>query len=982
VESGIILVLVAILAAVAAAPVLAILALVRVRALERKLDRFVPATESRPPAFAREVERARPPAAPPQPPPPAPPRAAQPPPPDPPWPELRPPELPRPAVSATPPALPPRPSLPPIDWERWIGIRGAAVLGAIALALAGLLFFKYSIERGLITPTMRVVFGTLSGLGCVVGSEALRTRRYRTTADAVAGSGIVILYGAFWAAHVLYGLVGFGVAFALMVLVTVACALLALRRDALMIAVIGLVGGFATPILLATGSDRPLGLFGYVLLLDLGLLALGRRRSWPSLALLSLVGTVVLEGLWIGARMGPDRALLGLAILAVFAVLVVAVGRRAPDASEGPWLWAQAGAVLFPFAFAFYFALRVDLGPRLWPIALLLALLAGAAGWVARERGLHSLRTGAAAGSVAVVGVWTIAHTLTAPLAWELAAVAVALAAVFHVWVERDPEDTGLESPDAAALVANLGFFLLLLVAARVAGRLPPWPWIAGWTALAAFAYRQAAFPERAGLQLAAAVGLGFGMSVLGMRELAASTLPPASVWLAVLVAAAVAALAIAPLRAEAAVRRRADQAAAALALLLLAGLAVAPRIHATGPLLALGVALLLGVMVAVGGTRLGSGAWIAAAVAATLGVHAAWTWAPAGAARPPGVAALALGMIALAVVVFTAWPFLAARRLASEPLAWYAAALAGPLAFLPLKRLYEVAFGSATIGLLPIALGALALAAVARARRAWPAGDPMRLTALVWFSAVALGLVSVAIPLQLAKEWITIGWALEGVAVIALWRRLDHPGLKYLGVALLCAAGLRLAANPAVLGYYPRSTRRLVNWLGYSYLVPSAAMVAGALLLRPLEVARLRPWERQVYGERERPLGVIATFGAAVVVVFVWINLAIADWYATGPRLELSFGDTPAQRLTVSIAWAVYAVALLGLGMRRDSLGLRWVSLGFLLVTIAKVFLYDLGALGDLYRVASLVGLAVSLILVSFLYQRFVFRRSGETAP
>ena len=93
-----------------------------------------------------------------------------------------------------------------------------------------------------------------------------------------------------------------------------------------------------------------------------------------------------------------------------------------------------------------------------------------------------------------------------------------------------------------------------------------------------------------------------------------------------------------------------------------------------------------------------------------------------------------------------------------------------------------------------------------------------------------------------------------------------------------------------------------------------------------------------------------------------------------------MSFGDRPAQRLTVSIAWGLYALLLLGIGVARDSVGLRWISLAFLLITIGKVFLYDLGALTDLYRVASLVGLAVSLILVSLLYQRFVFRAApGE---
>jgi uncharacterized membrane protein len=171
------------------------------------------------------------------------------------------------------------------------------------------------------------------------------------------------------------------------------------------------------------------------------------------------------------------------------------------------------------------------------------------------------------------------------------------------------------------------------------------------------------------------------------------------------------------------------------------------------------------------------------------------------------------------------------------------------------------------------------------------------------------------------------------------------------------------------------------VNWLLYTYLVPTAALLGSAAILRPREATRARDWERQAYSKGQ-PLGAIGSVLAAIVLVFVWINLAIADWFATGPALTLSFGERPAQRLTVSIAWAVYALVLLGFGMSRDSLGLRWLSLGFLLATIGKVFLYDLGALRDLYRVASLVGLSISLILVSLAYQRFVFRERKMEEP
>ena len=252
-----------------------------------------------------------------------------------------------------------------------------------------------------------------------------------------------------------------------------------------------------------------------------------------------------------------------------------------------------------------------------------------------------------------------------------------------------------------------------------------------------------------------------------------------------------------------------------------------------------------------------------------------------------------------------------------------------------------------------------------------------------MWFSAVAISFVSIAIPLQLEKEWITIGWAVEGLALAALWRRLDHPGLKWLATGALVASALRLVANPELLRYYPRSGTPVLNWILYTYLVPVAAMLGAAATLRPLEVSRARAWELPVYSTA-KPVATIVLGLGAIATGFVWINLAIADWFTEGAALTLRFGRSPARDLTVSIAWALYALGLLIFGMMRSVTGLRWLSLGFLVVTIGKVFLYDLGELRDLYRVASLVGLAVSLILVSLLYQRFVFAkrdREGEAS-
>ena len=159
---------------------------------------------------------------------------------------------------------------------------------------------------------------------------------------------------------------------------------------------------------------------------------------------------------------------------------------------------------------------------------------------------------------------------------------------------------------------------------------------------------------------------------------------------------------------------------------------------------------------------------------------------------------------------------------------------------------------------------------------------------------------------------------------------------------------------------------------------MPAAALILSHRILKAREVERLVDWEKELYPVKH-PIGGALCGLAAVAVVFVWINLTIADIFATGPNLELSFQRLPARDATTSVAWAAYALVLLAIGVRTRSGSMRWLSLGLLVITLGKVFLHDLGELEGLCRVGSLVGLALSLIIVSLIYQRFVFRLDPE---
>ncbi|MCC6556282.1 MAG: DUF2339 domain-containing protein, partial [Polyangiaceae bacterium] len=358
------------------------------------------------------------------------------------------------------------------------------------------------------------------------------------------------------------------------------------------------------------------------------------------------------------------------------------------------------------------------------------------------------------------------------------------------------------------------------------------------------------------------------------------------------------------------------------------------------------------------------------AAVAAAEG---AWT-ASVGAAGAPA----ALAGLAASAALFAAFPLLAAPRFDDSPAAFVAAALAGPAFFFPLRAAFLDTLGPGAIGAVPAAITLLSAGVALRARDALDPASPARRAALVWLTGVAAAFASIAVPMQLRNEHLTVGWAILGLGLVLLWRRADHAGLKYFALAHLAAVAVRLVLNPEVLDYHPRPETPIVNWLLYAYSIPALCLAGAWYLLRGVEVERARGWEQGLYGRR-LPLAAMASALAALVVVFAWLNLSLINAFATGPDMELTFEHQPARDLTLSMAWAAYALILLAAGMKRGSAALRWVSLALVLVTVGKVFLYDLSHLRDLYRVASLVGLALSLMLISLAYQRFVF---GQAAP
>jgi uncharacterized membrane protein len=82
---------------------------------------------------------------------------------------------------------------------------------------------------------------------------------------------------------------------------------------------------------------------------------------------------------------------------------------------------------------------------------------------------------------------------------------------------------------------------------------------------------------------------------------------------------------------------------------------------------------------------------------------------------------------------------------------------------------------------------------------------------------------------------------------------------------------------------------------------------------------------------------------------------------------------------MTFSIAWSLFALALLLIGMHRQVAGIRYAGIGLLVVTLAKLFLHDLASLDQLYRIGAFIAVSVVLIGASYLYQRFLSIEEAE---
>ena len=231
---------------------------------------------------------------------------------------------------------------------------------------------------------------------------------------------------------------------------------------------------------------------------------------------------------------------------------------------------------------------------------------------------------------------------------------------------------------------------------------------------------------------------------------------------------------------------------------------------------------------------------------------------------------------------------------------------------------------------------------------------------------ALAIGFITIAIPISLDGHWITIGWFVEAGVLLWVAERIHSDFLNAFAVGALVLGVCRLL---------------LIDNFYSNTLIFNARMATYAVAIAVLGIVA---W----YGRgRTDEMGRNVAAGAVIalnLLALIALGHEIADYYAwqmaeLHPRLgrwtSTSFAEVRrveiARDFTYSALGMGYGAGLMIVGLWRRSAFVRWQALVLIAATIVKVFIYDVSELDRAYRILSFIVLGVLLLAISFVYQR-----------
>jgi len=802
---------------------------------------------------------------------------------------------PPPETTAAPPPLPP--AEPGIE-ER-IGTRWVVWIGGLTLALGGFFLVRYSIEAGLLGPRVRTLLGGLFAVALLLAGEG--TRRKQSMADIEAlpmanipailtAAGTAVAFATVYAAYALYGFIAPATAFVLLGLVALGTLAAALLHGPAL-GGLGVVGAFATPILVSSEKPDFWALYIYLAIVTAAALGLARARLWRWLA----ITTIVLALLWLlpvikfdPPEVGPYafHVVIGFALAAALVVCGFMFG---PPIGEGRIEPVSSGSLA-----AYLFG------------ATLIVLVSSHA-----DAALATF-------SVLVAATLFVAWRATAATG-AIPAAALLVFVVFAEWAIRgNPEVLVLPGgplPGMGGPALTEPSVTLHLIAAAIFA-----VGFGGCGFLVQGRSNNAAIPV---LWSAAAVFVPLALLIALYGRIAHLDRSISFAILAVVLAAAFGAATEALARRE---RRP--------------GLLISTALFATGTLGALALALTFAL----------EKGWLTIALA-LMSLGTSWI----SLQRPiPFLRTLAAVLAAIVVLRVGYEPRIAGDAVGTTPIFnWLLWGYGIPAASFWIGSYFLRRRGD-DAPLRTVEAAAIlftVLLVFMEIRHAINGGDIYR--AVPSLSEFALQVcAALALAIGLERLRIHTGSIVHNVAAVLLT----------LFAGLVGVFGLLLLENPMLS--WITLTGRFINLLLLAYALPAVLM-----LLLSYAVAGRRP---AVYAN--------TIAAGALVFALSYLTLEIRRLYHGANIIEGLTGD--AEQYTYSIAWLIFGVVLLGVGILVNSQRARLASAVVIALTILKAFVVDMSTLTGVYRALSFICLGLVLVAIGWLYQRILFRRRPPPLP
>ena len=925
-------------------------------------------------------------------------------------------------VEAPPP--PPTPAPPPV-WltavRNWLFTGNlVAKLGLLILFIGVSFLLKYASERVSTPIELRLAGIALADIGLLAWAWRMRLSR-RNLSLPIQGAAIGILMLVTFGAFRLYHLIPSGLAFGLLFVLTAFVCLLAVKQDAVWLAVFGIVGGFLSPIMTSTGAGSHVALFSYYALLNAGILAIALKRTWRLLNLLGFAFTFVIGTAWGVLRYSADEhylsAQLFLVLFFVFyvAIAVVYAMRRVHEDTVYVDATIVFGTALAAFGLQLGLIKRVEfgnafsaLGFGVFYISLAMAL------WSRRSGKLKLLvesflALGVVFGTLAIPfaldGRWTSAAWALegAGVAWVALRQRQRLAFLFGMlvqagaWISFIGTISGL-APQAAResnlwlgflILATSAFFMAATLRSHEDGERLAFPHAADWFLGFAGAWFMAgAWTEillrqhgtaQANMLVASGLATALILSAIGfkMKWASARTLSLAAQLIA----------------------------GAALFVIVMSrwGWTVPGKTWFEKPLAGALMIFAAAIITSWNMWRMPSNPGMHASSQLMLAYAAAWLFGPILNAVS-GTLMVTLAPQAMAQSMLQTWPgmyaacvaasavlvALSARRLGWDTLCWLSSGawiVLGLMTLLNLAYLYL----AGTMPLAPAWTGFAAVWLVGEfllrwwAANGWQLPDrPLRLVHLVrtagpWVMLWKVGEIMISARMMKSGWSVSPGWAnfipAWAMMFVILWL-IGRSDQQRWPVAPI-AAWYRHVLLPAATAW---SLLLALVWnfagdgamapLPYIPVLNPLDLTTGFSLMLAMSCYRMLDADAGTWSKGRAAL-VARMPMAAAIAAYGWFNLMLLRSASHMLDIPYRAGDLYASQFVqamLSLVWSVTALLLMWRAVRKAARPQWMVGAGLLALVVAKLFLVDLAGVGSVARIVSFVGVGLLMVLIGYL--------------